>query len=91
MYKVYDPVAQSIHRANAERMYLASFVAGLTGSAGHHVRISKPQDMHHALSLALSVTEAVKHEKASEIFCTSADRVPGRDARISRRKGHEYS
>jgi hypothetical protein len=32
-----DPVAQRIHRENAERMLLASFVAGLAGLAGRHV------------------------------------------------------
>ena len=31
MCKVDDPVAQRIHRENAERMFLAIFVAGLKG------------------------------------------------------------
>jgi len=34
MCKESDPVAQRIHRENAERMILASFVAGLSGVAG---------------------------------------------------------
>jgi hypothetical protein len=91
MYKVNDPVAQSIHRANAERTCLASFVAGLTGLAGEHVRISNLQDMPQALSLALSATEVVKEERASEIFFTTADRARRSDTRTSRRKGRVYS
>jgi hypothetical protein len=90
MYKTNDPVAQGIHRANAERMCLASFTAGLIGPAGQHVRISNPQDMQHALSLALSATEALKQEKASEIFFTSADQAHRYNSRTSRRKGREY-
>jgi hypothetical protein len=91
MYKVNDPVAQSIHGANAERMCLASFVAGLTGLASQNVRISNLQDMRQALSLALSATEAVKQEKASEIFFTSAVRAKRSDTRTSQGKGRVYS
>ena len=38
MYKDSDPVAQRIHRENAERMLLASFVAGLSGEVGRQVK-----------------------------------------------------
>jgi hypothetical protein len=34
MCKDSDPVAQGIHRENADRMFLASFVAGLSGEVG---------------------------------------------------------
>jgi hypothetical protein len=37
MCKANDPITQRIHRENAERMCLASFVAGLTGVPGHQV------------------------------------------------------
>ena len=42
MCKTSDPVAQRIHRENAERMLLASFVAGLMGTPGKHVRYASP-------------------------------------------------
>ena len=38
MCKDSDPVAQRIHRENAERMLLASFVAGLSGEVGRQVK-----------------------------------------------------
>ena len=38
-----DPVAQRIHRENAECMCLASFVAGLEGNPARFVRFSNPQ------------------------------------------------
>jgi tRNA A37 N6-isopentenylltransferase MiaA len=66
-----EPLAQRIHRENAERMLLASFVAGLTGVLGRQVRYAKPQTLKQALKIALSVQEAEKHEKFSRRFYTS--------------------
>ena len=63
-----DPIAQRIHRENAERMCLASFVGGLQGTAGRHTRIANPQIMQQALTIALADTEAIRQEKGSEIF-----------------------
>ena len=40
--KVDDPVVQRIHNENADRMLLASFVAGLTGVPGNQVRYQNP-------------------------------------------------
>jgi hypothetical protein len=68
MCKVSDPVAQRIHRENAERMLLASFVAGLSGTPGKQVRYASPSDMQHALAIALSVQEAEKQERFNETF-----------------------
>jgi len=65
-----DPVAQRVHRENAERMSLASFVAGLSGIVGRHSRIANPQSMQQALTIALAATEAVRQEKGSELFFT---------------------
>ena len=65
-----DPIAQRIHRENAERMCLASFVGGLQGTVGRHTRIANPQSMQQALTIALAATEAVRQEKGSEIFFT---------------------
>jgi len=42
--KTSDPVAQRIHRENAERMLLASFIAGLMGAPGKQVRYASPRD-----------------------------------------------
>jgi hypothetical protein len=42
MCKVDDPAAQRIHRENADRILLASFVAGLTRVPGNQVRYANP-------------------------------------------------
>jgi len=42
MSKANDPIAQRIHSENADRMCLASFVAGLTGVPGRQVRYENP-------------------------------------------------
>jgi len=73
MCKDSDPVAQRIHQENAERMLLASFVAGLSGVAGRQVQYQNPQTLQHALSIALSVREAEKQERFSETFYTKYD------------------
>jgi hypothetical protein len=62
MHEVDDPLVQQIHRKNAERMLLASFVAGLSGAPGKQVRYANPQTMQQALTIALSVQEAEKQE-----------------------------
>ena len=49
MCKTSDPVAQNIHRENAERMLLASFVVGLTFTPGKQVRYASPRDIGPAL------------------------------------------
>jgi hypothetical protein len=63
-----DLVAQRIHRENADRMLLASFVAGLSGKVGKQVKFQNPQDQSQALTIALTVTEALKQEKLAETF-----------------------
>jgi tRNA A37 N6-isopentenylltransferase MiaA len=63
-----DPAAQRIHNENAERMLLASFVAGLAGQAGSQTRFSNPQSLEQALKIALTVQEAEKQETFSERF-----------------------
>ena len=78
MCKDSDPVAQRIHRENAERRLLASFVAGLAGVAGRQVRYQNPQTLQHALSIALSVREAEKQERFSETFYAKSASNPGR-------------
>jgi hypothetical protein len=83
--KVNDPLAQSIHYENAERMLLASFVAGLTGVPGRQVRYANPQTMEQALKIALSVQEAEKQEKFNESFYTRFDNSVRIQSHTSRR------
>lgn len=66
MAKTDDPLAQRVHRENAERMLLASFVSGLTGTPGRQVRYANPQTIDEALKIALSVQEAEKQERFNE-------------------------
>ena len=73
MRKVDDPVAQRIHRENAERMLIASFVAGLIGVAGKQVRYANPRNLEQALSIALAVQEYEKQERFNESFYTRFD------------------
>jgi hypothetical protein len=62
MCKFDDPVAQRIHRENADRMLIASFVAGLTCVPGKEIHYANPRRIEHALSIALSVQEAEKQK-----------------------------
>ena len=45
MIKSADPQIQRIHKENADRVLLASFGLGLTGTAGYQVRISHTQSL----------------------------------------------
>ena len=52
MRKIDDPVAQRIHRENADCILLSSFVAEL-GGIGKQVRYASPRDIEQALSKPL--------------------------------------
>jgi len=69
-----DPQIQRIHKENADRMLLASFVLGLTGTAGYDVRISHPGSLREALNLAVSVQEAKRQERFHESFYTRSEK-----------------
>jgi hypothetical protein len=73
MCKVDDPVAQRIHRENADRMLLASFVGGLVAIPGKQTRYANPRTFEHALLIALTVQEAENREKFNETFYTRFD------------------
>ena len=73
MLKVNDPVAQRIHKENADPMCLASYVSGLSANVGKMVRIKNPQTLQQALTIALAVTEAERQERGNEIFFTGSD------------------
>jgi len=61
-------VARRIHRENAERMLLVSFISGLAGKVGKHVRYQSPRNLERALQIALSVQEAEKQERFNDCF-----------------------
>jgi hypothetical protein len=65
-----NPAVQKIHRENAERMLLASFVAGLSGEIGKMMRIQNPQNVNQALTTALTIREALSQEKNAKTFFT---------------------
>jgi hypothetical protein len=52
MCKDSDPIAQRIHRENAERMVLAAFVSGLQGVVAKQVKYQSPRSLDRALSIA---------------------------------------
>jgi len=72
-----DPVAQRVHRENAERMLLASYLAGLIGVPGTQVRYASPVSIEEAIRIAVSVQEAERQEKFNKFLCatTTAERV----------------
>jgi hypothetical protein len=47
--KTNDSVARQIHQESAERMLLASYVAGLVGVVGRQVRYLNPQSIQQAV------------------------------------------
>ena len=75
--KVNDPVDQRIHRENADRMCLASFVAGLSGVVGRQVLYAHPRSLQEALNLALAVDEHGKQERHNETFYTQSNEFAG--------------
>jgi hypothetical protein len=70
MGKSDDPRIQRVHRENANRMLLASFISGIRGNSGRQVRFANPQDMEYALRIALTFQEAERQEQFSESFYT---------------------
>jgi len=52
-----DPAAQKIHRGKAERILLASFVAGLSGEIGKQVGFYNSPNLYKVLTTALAVSE----------------------------------
>jgi len=53
-----DPVAQRVHRENAERMLLGSYVVRLNGVPGRQVRYSSPVSVEKDIRIAVSVTRS---------------------------------
>jgi hypothetical protein len=74
MGKPDDPQIQRVHRKNAERMLLATFVSGLTEVPGGQVRFANPQDVDQALKIALTVQETERQEHFNESFYAQFDK-----------------
>ena len=62
-----------MHRENAERMLLASYVAGLNGVPGRQVRYASPVSVEEAIRIAVSVQKAKKQEKFNKSFYARHD------------------
>jgi hypothetical protein len=68
-----NPVVQRVHRENAERLVLASYVAGLNGVPGKQVRYAFPDSLVVAIRNAVSVQEAERQEKFNNSFYARHD------------------
>jgi hypothetical protein len=69
---VTDPMLRKFHNEHAERMLLASFVAGLTGTPGRQVRFAIPGILEKALKIATTVAQAEIPERSNETFYSDA-------------------
>ena len=64
-----DPLLQRAYNAQAERMLLSAFIAGLSGNPGRIVRFAVPSSAEEALRIAVTVSQAEVHEVRSNAFC----------------------
>jgi hypothetical protein len=88
--KVDDHASQRIHNENAERMILASFVAGLAGQAGRQTRFSNLQSLGQVLKIAITFQEAEKQEKFSEnLYASFNDSLKLHSPGRTRHNSHE--
>ena len=60
MAKTDDPLAQRVHRENAEWMLLTNFVSGLTGTPWRQVGYANPKTLAKALKIAFSIQKAAR-------------------------------
>jgi hypothetical protein len=67
-----DPVTQRIYSEKAERMLLASYTAGLTGTPGLQVRYRMPTTLQEAVQIATSVGQAESQERTGSAFFLEA-------------------
>jgi len=51
-------------------MLLASFVSGLNGVVGKHMRYASPSSMHQTLQVALAEAQAEKQDRFNKSFYT---------------------
>jgi hypothetical protein len=79
-----DPVVQGVHRENAERMLLASYISGLIAQPGKQVRYANPVSMDQAIRIAVSVDKAKRQEKFNNNFYARNEYRTDSDRRDSR-------
>jgi hypothetical protein len=77
-------VAQEVHRENAERVLLASYVAGLNGVPGKQVRYASPVSLEEAIRITVSVQEAERQRKFNNNFYARHDSRTYSDSENSR-------
>jgi hypothetical protein len=82
-----DPVVQGVHRKNAERVLLASYISGIVGVPGKQVRYASPISMDQAIRIAVSVEEAERQEKFNTFYARNENRTDS-DSSNSRHAAH---
>jgi hypothetical protein len=83
-----DPVVQGVHRENAERMHLASYISGLVGVPGKQVRYAFPILMDQAIRIAVSVEKAERQKKFNNSFYARKENGADCDSSNSRHASH---
>jgi hypothetical protein len=78
-----DSVVQGMHRENAERMLLASYISGLVCVPGKQVRYASPVSVDQAIRIAVSVEEAERREKFNNSFYARNENRTDSDSRNS--------
>ena len=68
-------------------MLLVSFISGLAGKVGKHVRYQSPRNLERALQIALAVQEAEKQERFNDCFFTTFENSV---RLVSRSSGQTY-
>jgi hypothetical protein len=66
--QVKNAALQKLHYEKAERMLLASFAAGLSGTASRQVRYAMPKTVDEALKIAITVDQAEQQERRNAAF-----------------------
>jgi hypothetical protein len=72
--RVTDRVLQHVYYAQAERMFLASFPAGVTGTTGRQVRFSMPGKAKESLRIGFTEAQAEIQEMRNETFYLNLER-----------------
>jgi hypothetical protein len=71
--KVEDPVLQKFHYDQAQRMLLSTFIAGVSGNPGQHLRFQMPATVDEALQIAVRVFEAEAQERRNLAFFSNSE------------------
>jgi hypothetical protein len=90
--QVENPALQKLYYEQAERMLLARFMSGLTGTTGRQVGFAMPKSVDEALKIAITVEQAEMQERRDEAFYLRSHEqessTPGSfPSRVSRKDG----